>query len=76
MTFQDGGDSHDAGIVYEIFPFQLRDLQRLLALSYSEQEDGNNMIYYIKVFCLKIGKKTAFMQGSEKLNMEVYYSLI
>ena len=41
MTFQDGGDSHDAGIVYEIFPFQLRDLQRLLALSYSEQEDGN-----------------------------------
>lgn len=71
MTFQDGGDSHDAGIVYEIFP-----LQQLLALSYSEQEDGNNMIYYIKVFCLKIGKKTAFMQGSEKLNMEVYYSLI
>ena len=37
----------------EIFPFQRLDLQRLLALSYLEKENGNDMIYYIKVFCFK-----------------------
>ena len=56
MTFQDAGDMIQQ-IVNEIFPFGLHDLQRLLALSYLEKEDGNDMIYYIKVLCYKNRKE-------------------